>query len=101
MPQPLDASATAEAERLPPLEQPPAAAPRLLTIVWPAFLMAGVLEALVFAFFDPHQMAWLGAEPLHWPVQAVYTVAFFVFWAAIVAAGLITQVLQATESTAP
>ena len=26
---------------------------RLMWIAWPAFLMAGVLEVLVFAFVDP------------------------------------------------
>jgi hypothetical protein len=48
-------------------------------VVWPAFLAASVLQTLVFALVDPGE--------LHWPVQigqpsrqAVYAVAFFVFW---------------------
>lgn len=48
-------------------------------ILWPSFLAACVLEALVFAVVDPAQ--------LHWPDQvgspsnqAVYTIAFFAFW---------------------
>ena len=48
-------------------------------IVWPAFLAAGLLEALVFAMVDPGE--------LHWPGyffqatrQGVYTMAFFAFW---------------------
>ena len=58
---------------------------RLLLVLWPAFLMACVLEVLVFAFVDPHTV--------HASAPAVYTIAFFVFWAAIVAAGWITQLL--------
>ena len=48
-------------------------------IVWPAFLAACLLEALVFAMVDPGE--------LHWPGyffqatrQGVYTMAFFAFW---------------------
>ena len=48
-------------------------------IVWPAFLAAGLLEALVFAMVDPGE--------LHWPGyffqatrQGIYTMAFFAFW---------------------
>ena len=52
-----------------------------MAILWPAFLMAGVLEVLVFALVDPHQMRWLGASALDWPAAAIYTIAFFVFWA--------------------
>ncbi len=52
-----------------------------MAILWPAFLMAGVLEVLVFALVDPHQMRWLGSSPLDWPAAAIYTIAFFVFWA--------------------
>lgn len=52
-----------------------------MAILWPAFLMAGLLEVLVFAVVDPHQLRWLGAGALDWPAAAVYSVAFFVFWA--------------------
>lgn len=48
-------------------------------IAWPAFLLAAVLEMLVFAMVDPGDLHWFG-QPLDWSRQAVYTVAFFVFW---------------------
>ena len=51
-------------------------------IVWPAFLVAGVLEMLVFALVDPEGLHWFGGEPLELSRTAVYTLAFFVFWAA-------------------
>jgi len=31
-----------------------------LCILWPAFLSAGVLDALVFAVLDPHDLRWFG-----------------------------------------
>lgn len=57
-------------------------------IVWPAFLTACLLEVLVFAFVDPHELHWLG-QPLEFSRQGVYTMAFFAFWAVtLVASGL-------------
>lgn len=61
---------------------------RLMWILWPAFLAAGVLEVLVFAVVDPQELHW-GGQALLWSRGAVYTVAFFVFWGiAIVSNGL-------------
>ena len=56
---------------------------RLLTVLWPAFAMAGVLEMLVFAQIDPAELHGLGAAGAGWSSQAVYTLAFFTFWAVI------------------
>lgn len=53
---------------------------RLMWVVWPAFLVAGVLEMLVFAMVDPQDLHWAG-QPLELSRQGIYTVAFFVFWA--------------------
>ena len=48
-------------------------------IIWPAFLAACLLEALVFAMIDPGEAHWLGHQ-LQMSRQAVYTAAFFCFW---------------------
>ena len=66
---------------------------RWMWIVWPAFLMAGVLEVLVFAFFDPHDLHWMG-EPIDWSRQAVYTVSFFAFWGITSASSALTTLLS-------
>ncbi len=71
--------------------------PRLLIILWPAFLMAGVLEMLVFALVNPSDLHGLGYENLGWSDQAVYTVGFLIFWAVISAAGAMTWLLHQTE----
>lgn len=67
---------------------------RAMMILWPAFLMAGVLEMLVFAVVDPAQLHWFGGEAVDWPASAIYTVAFFVFWGVIATAGALTQLLE-------
>jgi hypothetical protein len=59
---------------------------RALTVLWPAFLMAGVLEMLVFALVDPHQLHGWGIDSADWPAGAVYTIAFLLFWCVIAAA---------------
>ena len=66
---------------------------RMLAILWPAFLMAGVLETLVFALVDPAGLHWFGGRPMAWSSSAVYTLAFFAFWGVIAAASALTQLL--------
>jgi hypothetical protein len=48
-------------------------------IVWPAFVTACLLEALVFSVVDPSELHWSGfmLQPSR---QGVYTIAFFCFW---------------------
>jgi hypothetical protein len=66
---------------------------RVLTIVWPAFLVAGVLEMLVFAVVDPADLRWFGGPAIGWSSNAIYTVTFMIFWAAIATAGALTALL--------
>lgn len=68
---------------------------RVMAVLWPSFLMAGVMEMLVFAFVDPSQLHLFGGEPIAWSPSAVYTVAFFVFWGVIAAAAALTELLEA------
>ena len=67
---------------------------RAAAVAWPAFLVAGVLEIAVFAFVDPMSLHTLGGAALEWSATAVYSVAFFVFWAAAAAACALTLLLQ-------
>jgi hypothetical protein len=60
-------------------------------VLWPSFLMAGVLEALVFSLVDPGELHWLGGAAVEANHRAVYTVAFFVFWVVIALASGLTQ----------
>jgi hypothetical protein len=65
-----------------------------MTILWPSFLMAGVLEALVFALVDPTQLHWFGGEPVELSATAIYSLTFFVFWGVISTAGALSKLLE-------
>ena len=67
---------------------------RSLQILWPAFVMAGVMEALIFAVIDPADLHWFGGEVFDWPRPATYTVSFLIFWFVISLSGAITALLM-------
>jgi hypothetical protein len=68
-------------------------AQRMMWIAWPAFLVAGVLEMLVFAMVDPHDLHWFG-QPLDMSRQAIYTLGFFAFWLMTMASSALTTMLS-------
>lgn len=67
--------------------------PRAFAILWPAFLMAGVLEMMVFAVVDPHELRWFGGSLIGASPLTIYSVTFLMFWAAVAAAGALTRLL--------
>ena len=66
---------------------------RALRILWPAFLMTGVLEIMVFAVVDPGDLHWFGGPAIGWSLKAIYTVTFLIFWGAVATASAITALL--------
>lgn len=72
---------------------------RALTILWPAFLAAGLAEAFFFALFDP-------VESLQWgdwtpTPMAIYTLGFFFFWAMCGLASMLTYYLIKVPADQP
>ncbi len=67
-------------------------AQRIMWIVWPSFLMAGVLEILVFAMVDPQDLHWFG-QAVQLSRQGIYTVAFFAFWLVTILSSALTALL--------
>lgn len=65
---------------------------RWMWIVWPAFLVAAVLEMVVFALVDPSSLNWFG-QPVTLSREAVYTLSFFVFWGMTMASSALTSLL--------
>ena len=65
---------------------------RLMWIAWPAFLVAAVLEFLVFAVLDPDSLTLFG-ERAGWSREAVYTVTFFIFWGLTMLSSALTTML--------
>ena len=64
----------------------------MMWVIWPAFLMAGLMEVLVFAMVDPQDLHWFG-QPVALSAQTVYTLAFFAFWAITMLASAMTVFL--------
>lgn len=69
-------------------------AQRLMWIAWPAFIVAAVLEMIVFAFVDPSELHWVGGGSLGLSREAVYTLTFFVFWGCTLASSALTTLLS-------
>ena len=65
---------------------------RIMWIAWPAFLVAGLLEMLVFAMVDPSDLHWFG-QPIAISRQGIYTLAFFVFWGITMLSSALTTLL--------
>ena len=72
-------------------------AQRMMWILWPAFLLAGVLEILVFALLDPTDLHWAG-QAIDMSRQGIYTLSFFVFWTVTAASSALTTLLSVSPS---
>ena len=66
---------------------------RLMWILWPAFLVAGIAEGIAFSLFDPHDLHLFGA-PVNLDRTAIYSIGFFLFWAFAAASSALTCLLQ-------
>lgn len=66
---------------------------KLIWILWPSFIVAGIAEGLFFTVFDPQELVVLGAT-LEWSRTAVYSTGFFVFWAITAMSSALTCYLQ-------
>ena len=66
----------------------------MLCVLWPGFLIGGVLEMLVFSMVDPTDLQ----LPTSWelPRIAIYTLGFFCFWALASASSYLTARLIQT-----
>lgn len=64
-------------------------------ILWPAFVMAGVLEMLVFSVLDP-SLVRIGAwEP---EARTVYSLSFIIFWAVLSLSGALSHLMMRDDS---
>jgi hypothetical protein len=69
-----------------------------LTVLWPAFLMAGVLEGLIFVVVDPAQLHWFGTVPVGLSTEGVYTVTFLIVWGVMSVSGALTALMLRSAS---
>jgi hypothetical protein len=70
---------------------------QLMWILWPAFLVAGIADGLVFSLFDPQDMHVFG-EPVTLDRRAIYSIGFFLFWAFAAASSALTCLLRRSPS---
>ena len=66
---------------------------KIMSIAWPAFLAACLLELLVFGLVDPQDVH-LSGPLLGLSRQGVYTAAFFIFWLVCGASSALTALLE-------
>lgn len=66
---------------------------RIMWVLWPSFLVAGVAEGIFFTVIDPQEL-YLFGEPVHLSKIATYSIGFFGFWAVCASSSLMTCFLQ-------
>jgi len=68
---------------------------RALQILWPAFLVAGVIEMLLFASIEPGEVRWFGFL-LGWEPVTIHSIVFLLLWLLVSGASAMTVLLQQT-----
>lgn len=66
---------------------------RLIWILWPSFVVAGIAEAVFFTLIDPQEL-YLFGEPVEFSRIATYSIGFFAFWALCAASSTFTCFIQ-------
>lgn len=66
---------------------------KILWVLWPSFLVAGIAEGVFFTVIDPQELFLFG-EPVHYSKTATYSIGFFGFWSVCAASSLMTWFLQ-------
>lgn len=72
-------------------------AQRLIHVLWPAFIVAGVAEVVFFTAFDPAELSFLGRD-ITLARTTVYSVGFLVFWGFAAASSALTCFFQRTAA---
>lgn len=67
---------------------------RVIAILWPSFLMAGVATVVVFTAFDPQELA--ASRGYTEPVSRLgaYSIGFFLFWLLTLSSSMLTCYFQ-------
>lgn len=70
---------------------------KLIQVLWPSFLVAGVAEVLFFTIIDPQEL-YLFGKPVDFSEIATYSIGFFAFWLICAASSLTTLFFQRGSS---
>lgn len=66
---------------------------KVLVVLWPSFLVAGIAEGVFFTVVDPQEL-YLFGQPVHFSKLATYSIGFLGFWVICAASSLMTWFLQ-------
>lgn len=66
---------------------------RMIQILWPSFLIAGVADVIFITLFDPLEIMYRG-EALIEQRLAAYSIGFFVFWVLGITSSILTCYFQ-------
>ncbi len=66
---------------------------RILWVLWPSFVVAGIAEGIFFTVIDPQEL-YLFGQPVYLSQIATYSIGFFGFWAVCAASSFMTCFLQ-------
>jgi hypothetical protein len=70
---------------------------RLIYILWPAFIVAGIAEGIFFTLFDPTELRLFDRE-IALSRIAVYSIGFFAFWILAAASSALTCFFQRSSA---
>jgi hypothetical protein len=70
---------------------------RLIYILWPSFIVAGIAEGVFFTLFDPMDLRLFDQE-IGASRMAVYSIGFFAFWLFAAGSSALTCFFQRTAS---
>jgi len=66
---------------------------KVLLVLWPSFVVAGIAEAVFFTVIDPQEL-YLFGEPVHFSRLATYSIGFLGFWLVCAVSSLMTWFLS-------
>jgi hypothetical protein len=70
---------------------------RLIYILWPAFIVAGIAEGVFFTLFDPTELRLFDRE-IALSRTAIYSIGFFAFWAFAAGSSALTCFFQRSSA---
>ena len=68
---------------------------KLIQVLWPSFLVAGIAEIMFFTVINPQELYFFGV-PVRYSGVATYSIGFFGFWLVCAASSLATLFFQRT-----
>lgn len=71
---------------------------KVLLVLWPSFVVAGIAEGVFFTVIDPQEL-YLFGQPVHFSKLATYSIGFLGFWVVCAASSLMTGLCNSDLAT--